>query len=85
MNEGIIRIGEFTSAIIQAEIWIGSAAPLNDNIFFTAGSQQIFFGPYGGGGPGPTIPMAPIAGNPRMYEITDIRTFEVTDNRIFEA
>lgn len=104
MNEGVILIpntGPYAELdpkigkIIQAQVWAnGMSNPINDEIMESDGVtlQRIFWGDYAGPGPGPTIPMDPVAPIPsiyipqsRLYEALDMRFFEAEDNRIFEA
>lgn len=58
---------------------------LSDYIMYDGNLDQVFFSKLPGDPPGPLIPMAPVEGNPRLYEVEDIRLFEVEDNRMFEA
>jgi len=97
MNEGILFLGPGAADIIQAQIIdaVGAPQALNDDIMESDGItlQQIFFGPYAGPGPGPAVPMDPVAPpttiiyvpRSRLFEALDVRIFEALDNRIFEA
>ena len=58
---------------------------LSDYILYDGTLSRIFFSKLPGDPPGPLIPMVPVEGNPRLYEVEDMRLFEVEDNRIFIA
>jgi hypothetical protein len=104
MNEGVIIIPNTglgseldpkVGRIIQAQVWAnGMSNPINDEIMESDGVtlQRIFWGDYAGPGPGPSVPMDPVAPvegdyapTSRMYEALDARLFDAIDNRIFEA
>jgi len=87
MNQGTIRLLPYTY-FISAEIIDGAGIvqSLDDYLLDDTGEEiQLFFGEFSGSGPGPTIPMSAVKGNPRFYEAVDFRLFEANDNRIFNA